>query len=212
MAAANYLPDVLETTEAERLATGFKFTEGPLWHPAGHWYFVDLRNNRLHRLTPGKPVEIVTNTVGGNGTTFDLQGRLLICEGDARRVSRLTGEGKLEPFAERYSGGRFNRPNDIVCRSDGSIFFTDPEKRVPLRTARSRARREPRISGTAPPSTASRPTARSPWWQICDTPTASRSRRTRKRSTWPTPAPRNTSTRSRSTPPARARAGASSPT
>jgi gluconolactonase len=133
MAAANYLPDVLETTEAERLATGFKFTEGPLWHPDGHWYFVDLRNNRLHRLTPGKPVEIVTNTVGGNGTTFDLQGRLLICEGDARRVSRLTGEGKLEPFAERYSGGRFNRPNDIVCRSDGSIFFTDPEKRVPFK-------------------------------------------------------------------------------
>ena len=49
MAAANYLPDVLETTEAERLATGFIFTEGPLWHPDGYYYFVDLRNNRLHR-------------------------------------------------------------------------------------------------------------------------------------------------------------------
>ena len=133
MAAANYLPEVLETTEAERLATGFKFTEGPLWHPDGFWYFVDLRSNRLHRVTPGKPAELVVNTVGGNGTTFDLQGRLLICEGDARRVSRLTADGKLEPVAERYNGGRFNRPNDIVCRSDGSIFFTDPEKRVPFK-------------------------------------------------------------------------------
>ena len=53
MPAANYLPDVLETTEAERLATGFIFTEGPLWHPDGYWYFVDLRRNHLHRMTPG---------------------------------------------------------------------------------------------------------------------------------------------------------------
>ncbi len=52
MPAANYLPEVLETTEAERLATGFIFTEGPLWHPDGYWYFVDLRRNRLHRMTP----------------------------------------------------------------------------------------------------------------------------------------------------------------
>ena len=95
MAAANYLPDVLETTEAERLATGFIFTEGPLWHPDGYYYFVDLRNNRLHRVTPGKPAELVANTQGGNGTTFDLQGRLVICEGDARRVSRLGADGKL---------------------------------------------------------------------------------------------------------------------
>ena len=54
MPAANYLPDVLETTEAERLATGFIFTEGPLWHPEGYWYFVDIRQNKLFRLTPGK--------------------------------------------------------------------------------------------------------------------------------------------------------------
>src|SRR5438034_8189795 len=54
MATANYLPEVLETTDAERLATGFIFTEGPLWHPDGYWYFVDLRRNHLFRLTPGK--------------------------------------------------------------------------------------------------------------------------------------------------------------
>lgn len=131
MTAINYLPDILETTEPERLATGFKFTEGPLWHPDGFYYFVDLRNNNLHRIVPSKAHELVTRTQGGNGTTFDLQGRLVICEGDARRVSRLTAEGTLEPLVERYRGGRFSRPNDIVCRSDGSLYFTDPDKRVP---------------------------------------------------------------------------------
>ncbi|MCC6532154.1 MAG: SMP-30/gluconolactonase/LRE family protein [Burkholderiales bacterium] len=131
MPAINYLPDILETTEAERLATGFIFTEGPLWHPDGFYYFVDIRTNSLYRLTPGKAAELVTKTVGGNGTTFDLQGRLVVCEGDARRVSRLGADGKLQPIAERYQGGRFNRPNDVVCRSDGSLYFTDPDKRRP---------------------------------------------------------------------------------
>ena len=61
--AANYLPEVLETTEAERLATGFTFTEGPLWHPDGYWYFVDLRQNRLYRLPPGSTVDFREPTV-----------------------------------------------------------------------------------------------------------------------------------------------------
>ncbi len=131
MAAINYLPDILETTEAQRLATGFIFTEGPLWHPDGFYYFVDIRTNSLYRLTPGKPAELVIKTQGGNGTTFDLQGRLVICEGEGRRVSRLGVDGKIESIVERYQGGRFNRPNDVVCRSDGSLYFTDPDKRVP---------------------------------------------------------------------------------
>ncbi|OGA25508.1 MAG: hypothetical protein A3I02_15610 [Betaproteobacteria bacterium RIFCSPLOWO2_02_FULL_67_26] len=131
MAAENDLPEVLETTEAERLATGFLFTEGPLWHPDGYWYFVDIRQNKLYRLTPGRAPEVVRDTAGGNGTTFDLQGRLVICEGDGRRVSRIGPDGKLEIIAERCQGGRFNRPNDVVCRSDGSLYFTDPDKRRP---------------------------------------------------------------------------------
>jgi gluconolactonase len=132
--AANYLPDVLETTETERLDTGFKFTEGPLWHPDGFWYFVDLRNNRLHRIRPGQKAELVRETVGGNGTTFDLEGNLVLCEGEARKVTRMTADGKVETVAERYNGGRFNRPNDVVCRSDGSLYFTDPDKRKPYST------------------------------------------------------------------------------
>ena len=75
MATANYLPEVLETTEAGRVATGFIFTEEPVWHPDGYWYFVDLRRNQLLRLTPGKEPEFVRTTIGGNGTTFDLKGR-----------------------------------------------------------------------------------------------------------------------------------------
>ena len=130
MAAVNNLTELLETTEAERLATGFKFTEGPLWHPDGFYFFVDIRANRLYRVTPGKPAEAVRETAGGNGTTFDLQGRLVMCEGTSRSVTRMEHDGKVTVLAERYQGGRFNRPNDIVCRSDGSLYFTDPDKRV----------------------------------------------------------------------------------
>ena len=131
MPAVNYLPEVLETTEAERLATGFVFTEGPLWHPDGYYYFVDYRSSKLYRMTPGDAPELVRETGGGNGTTFDLEGRLILCEGMARCVTRTGHDGKVETLADRFKGGRFSRPNDVVCRSDGSIFFTDPDKRVP---------------------------------------------------------------------------------
>jgi gluconolactonase len=127
--AANYLPDVLETTEAERLATGFVFTEGPLWHPDGFWYFVDIRQNKLFRMTPGKEPELVRTTIGGNGTTFDMQGRLIVCEGDDRRVTRMDADGKVETLVDNYKGGRFARPNDVICHSNGNLYFTDPDKR-----------------------------------------------------------------------------------
>jgi gluconolactonase len=127
------LATILETTQAERLATGFGFTEGPLWHPDGFYYFVDIRRSALHRLTPGKEPELIrANTGEGNGTTFDLQGRLVICEGGNRRVTRMSAAGELEILMDRYEGKRLNRPNDVVCKSDGSIYFTDPGLRVPL--------------------------------------------------------------------------------
>ncbi len=131
MAADNYLPDVLETTEAERLATGFIFTEGPLWHPDDFWYFVDIRRNQLLRLKPGGSAEVVRTTVGGNGTTFDLQGRLINCEGDGRRVTRQNLDGSVEVLVDRNKGRRLNKPNDVICHTNGSLFFTDPDKRVP---------------------------------------------------------------------------------
>ena len=127
------LSGILETTKAERLATGFVFTEGPLWHPDGFYYFVDIRRSNLHRLTPGKEPELVrANTGEGNGTTFDLQGRLVICEGGNRRITRWSAGGQSEILMDRFEGKRLNRPNDVVCKSDGSIYFTDPGLRVPL--------------------------------------------------------------------------------
>jgi sugar lactone lactonase YvrE len=66
------LAEILDSTQAERLATGFGFTEGPTWHPDGFYYFVDIRANRLLRLAPGGEAEVVRENTGeGNGTTFD---------------------------------------------------------------------------------------------------------------------------------------------
>jgi gluconolactonase len=130
---ADAMSAILETTQAERLATGFVFTEGPLWHPDGFYYFVDVRASMLYRVTPGRPHEVVREkTGGGNGTTFDLQGRLVLCEGDNRRVVRQAADGRFEVLMDRFEGKRLNRPNDVVCTSDGSIYFTDPGLRVPL--------------------------------------------------------------------------------
>ncbi|MGH7366558.1 MAG: SMP-30/gluconolactonase/LRE family protein [Candidatus Rokuibacteriota bacterium] len=130
---ADALAGILETMEAERVATGFVFTEGPLWHPDGFFYFADVRASMLYRLTPGRAPEVVREqTGGGNGTTFDLQGRLVLCEGDNRRVTRRSADGRFEVLIDRFEGKRLNRPNDVVCKSDGSIYFSDPGLRVPL--------------------------------------------------------------------------------
>jgi gluconolactonase len=127
------LEDLFETTAAERLATGFVFTEGPSWHPDGFYYFADIRESLLYRLRPGGTPEIVRRETGeGNGTTFDLSGRLVMCEGGNRRVTRMAGDGSIAVLMDRYQGRRINRPNDVVCSSDGSIWFTDPGLRIPL--------------------------------------------------------------------------------
>src|SRR4029079_1790288 len=130
------LAEILESGEVERLAPGFVFTEGPLWHPDGFYYFVDVRASRFYRFRPGgQPEKLRENTGEGNGTTFDPQGRSVICEGGNRRLTRWPADGSFassEVLIDRYEGKRLNRPNDVVCRSDGSIYFTDPGLRVPL--------------------------------------------------------------------------------
>ena len=121
------LADVVESMDVQRLATGFQFTEGPLWHPDGHWLFVDTRPNLIFKLVPGGEPEVVRQESGRcNGLTFDLQGRLLMCEGYGRRVSRMEPDGAITTLVDSWEGKRLNRPNDIVGRSDGSIYFTDP--------------------------------------------------------------------------------------
>ena len=121
--------------QPERIATGYVFTEGPLWHPDGFLYFVDVRGNLLLRWVPGRQVAVVReNTNGGNGLTFDLQGRLIMCESGNRRVIRTEPDGTISVLADVWEGKRLNRPNDVVGRPDGSIYFTDPQGQVPLET------------------------------------------------------------------------------
>ena len=131
------LSDILESTEAERLATGFVFTEGPLWHPDGFYYFVDVRASKFYRIRPGGAAELLRENTGeGNGTTFDPQGRLVLCEGGNRRLTRWPADGKFassEVLIDKFDGKRLNRPNDVACKSDGSIHFTDPGLRVPVK-------------------------------------------------------------------------------
>ena len=99
---ADALSALLETTQPERLATGFVFTEGPLGHPDGFDHFVDIRQSRLHRVFPCKAPELVRDQTGeGNGTTFDLQGRLVICEGGHRRVSRWSSHDAERGLMDR---------------------------------------------------------------------------------------------------------------
>ena len=127
------LSSILDVTEPTLLATGWGRTEGPLWHAGGYVTFVDLAGSRLLRWDPDGQVTVVREDTGeGNGCTLDRQGRLIMCEGaDHRRITQMDADGTVTTIAERWQGKRFNKPNDVVCRSDGSIFFTDPALRLP---------------------------------------------------------------------------------
>lgn len=122
--------------EVQQLATGFTFTEGPVYHPDGFWYFVDVRESKFYRLKSGGPAELLRENTGeGNGTTFDPQGRLIQCEGGNRRVTRWPADGKFtshEVLIDKFEGKRLSRPNDVICKSDGSVYFTNPGLRIPL--------------------------------------------------------------------------------
>ena len=111
----------------ERVAGGFAFTEGPVWR-AGSLLFSDIPNQRIARWRslPEGP-ELTTYARGySNGLTLDRQGRVIAAEHDGRRVTRVADDGTRTVLAERFEGKRLNSPNDIVVKSDGSIYFTDP--------------------------------------------------------------------------------------
>ena len=124
---------ILESAEHTLLATDLGATEGPVWHPEGYLTFVDLRGGLLIRWDPDGGVSVIRENTGeGNGCTLDRQGRLIMCEGAGhKRITRMDAGGSVTTIAERWQGNRFNKPNDVVCRSDGSIYFTDPSLRVP---------------------------------------------------------------------------------
>ena len=124
---ADKLDGIVESPEAERLATGYQFTEGPVWHPDGYLLFTDIPQDLVLRLDPGgEPVVIRENSGGANGMTLDLQGRLVMCEGSNHRVTRMEPDGSISVVADRWEGKRLNAPNDVVGRSDGTLYFTDP--------------------------------------------------------------------------------------
>jgi gluconolactonase len=133
----------------EKLADGFLFTEGPVWVPRngtteGYLLFSDPNANRIYRWTPDGEVSVFRtksgyagtdvaeyHQPGSNGLTLDREGRLTINEHGNRRVVRLERTGAVTVLADRYEGHRLNSPNDLVYRSDGALYFTDPPFGLP---------------------------------------------------------------------------------
>lgn len=119
------LKSLVEAGDPEQLATGFQFLEGPVWHPDGFLFFSDIPASRIYKWSDGQ-AEVWRDPSGNsNGLTLDREGRLIACEHGGRRVSRAAN-GTIEPLAEHYEGRRLNSPNDVVVRSDGIVYFTDP--------------------------------------------------------------------------------------
>ncbi len=119
----------IASAKVERLASGMRWCEGPVWFGDGRYLlWSDIPNNRMMRWDEETGTVSVFRkpSSNGNGNTRDRQGRLLTCEHDTRRVTRTEYDGSITVIADRYDGKPLNSPNDIVCRSDGSIWFTDP--------------------------------------------------------------------------------------
>src|SRR3954470_1838498 len=120
---------VRDTAQVERLARGCRWSEGPAWFPAGRFVlWSDIPNDRMLRWDePTGTVGIFrTPSHNSNGNTVDRRGRLVTCEHGARRVTRTEHDGSITVIADAYEGKRLNSPNDVVVRSDGTIFFSDP--------------------------------------------------------------------------------------
>jgi gluconolactonase len=141
---AGLAPIVPEQPTLERVAAGFEFTEGPVWTRDGALLFSSPNTNVIYRWTPSgrvSPFRVKSGyrgtdigrftQPGSNGLTFDPDGRLTICQHGNRRVIRVEPRGNVTVLADQYRGNRLNSPNDLVYRSDGMLFFTDPPFGLP---------------------------------------------------------------------------------
>lgn len=119
---------ISEDAVVSKIAGDFQFIEGPVWdRQRGQLYFSDIPANRIYTWSPQAGIQLFREPSGSsNGLTLDRQGRLLACEHGNRRVSATEEDGSVRMLAERYEGKRLNSPNDIVVKSDGSVYFTDP--------------------------------------------------------------------------------------
>ena len=134
------------SSRIEKLASGFEFTEGPVWfRDSGYLVFSDIPANTIYQWTEAGEVSIFRwpsgydgfdappgAFIGSNGMTRDSDGRLTICEHGNARVTRLEPDGAITVLASRFEGKRLNSPNDLVYRSDGALYFTDPPYGMPL--------------------------------------------------------------------------------
>ncbi|NKB51078.1 MAG: SMP-30/gluconolactonase/LRE family protein [Rhizobiaceae bacterium] len=123
-----FLHLTIPTVKLERLCTGMLWTEGPVYFPLGDYLlWSDIPNNRIMQWMDGVGSRIYReDSNNSNGNTRDHQGRLITCEHRSRRVTRTEHDGSITVLADSYDGKRLNSPNDVVMKSDGTIWFTDP--------------------------------------------------------------------------------------
>lgn len=120
--------DVVGNAAMEQLATGFSFTEGPVWHPYEKWLvFSDIPESRMYRrLASGEIEPFRDPSHKANGNTLDRQGRLVTCEHATSRVTRAEPNGSVSVLATHHGERELNSPNDVVVATGGAIYFTDP--------------------------------------------------------------------------------------
>ena len=122
-------PAFAGTMAVERVATGFRWAEGPVYFAAGRYLlFSDIPNNRIMRFSEddGHTSVYRQPSMNSNGNTIDREGRLITCEHSGRRVTRTELDGSITIIADKFNGKRLNSPNDAVVTADGAIWFTDP--------------------------------------------------------------------------------------
>jgi gluconolactonase len=128
--ASEFHKIVPANAELKKLAGGMHFLEGPAWfaRDGGYLIFSDIPAERLMKWSAKEGLTIFrTNTLGANGNTVDRDGRLITCGHISRRMMITEKDGTIRTLVERYEGGRFNSPNDAVVKSDGTIWFSDPD-------------------------------------------------------------------------------------
>lgn len=119
--------DVIDrNTKLDTVASGFGFTEGPMWDPAGFVYVSDETLNKIFRVYPDGKKEDVIELGDPDGNTFDPRHRLIDCASVLRAIIEVMPDGKYKILADRYEGKRFNSPNDVVVGPDGALYFSDP--------------------------------------------------------------------------------------
>jgi gluconolactonase len=113
--------------KVQKVAGGMRFTEGPAWFPAKKTLvFSDIPNSKLMQWSAEDGLSVFRQSEASNGNILDLEGRLVTCQHAGRNVVRTEPDGKITVLADKYDGKRFNSPNDVAVRSDGTLWFTDP--------------------------------------------------------------------------------------